>query len=179
MTPYPPQPQPPQKLKRFGFLALGVSAIVGMVVGGMVGALGQTSVTTEVPGPTVTVTQTAPAPDPEPTVADTPSEEPAAYAPKKADWKVTVTTRKKQCFGDAGCNVTVKTVPAYVGTRDLPDTGTIEVTYELSGDESGPIVETFTVTNGSARYTEEESLSTRSSGTKVKAKVTGVSYSDE
>lgn len=167
-------------MKRFGFVALGVAGVVGLFVGGMVASVGGATIVPPAPTPTVTVTQTAEPPDPGPTVDEEPTEEPApaTYVPKKSDWEVKVTTRKKQCFGSAGCNVTVKTEPEYVGTRDLPDTGTIEVTYQISGDESGPIVGTFTVTGGQAKYTQEEDLSTRSNGTKIRSKITGVTYSE-
>lgn len=166
-------------MKRFGFVALAVAGVVGMFAGGMIGV----STATSAPAPTVTVTAAAPEPEPtaeEPTYEPTeePTEEPATYVPKKSDWKVKVTTRKKQCFGSAGCNVTVKTEPVYVGDRALPDTGTIEVFYTLSGDESGPITESFTVTGGKVHYTEEEDLSTKSSGTKVKSKITDATYDE-
>lgn len=175
-----PQPQQPvptlAKPKRFGFVALGVTGVAGLFLGGMIGA--STAATTAAPAPTVTVTAPAPEPTeaaPEPTMEEP---EPAVYVPKKSDWQVKVTTRKKQCFGEAGCNVTVKTEPIYVGDRDLPDTGTIEVFYEISGDESGPITESFTVTGGTAHYPKEEDLSTPKSGTKVKAKITDVTYEE-
>lgn len=113
--------------------------------------------------------------DPEP---DPDLDEPAVYKPRKADWQVKVKIREKQCFGSAGCNVTVKTTPKYVGTQGMPESGTIEVTYKLIGDESGSITRTFTVEGGQVSYTESASLSTSGSGVKVRAKVTDVEYSE-
>ena len=169
-------------MKRFGFVALAVAGVVGMFAGWVIASVG-VATTARAPAPTVTVT--APAPEPESTTeeptyepTEEPTEEPATYVPKKSDWEVKVTTRKKQCFGSAGCNVTVKTDPIYMGDRALPDTGTIEVFYTLSGDESGPITESFTVTGGKVHYTEEEDLSTKSSGTKVKSKITDATYDE-
>jgi hypothetical protein len=79
-----------------------------------------------------------------------PEPEPASYKPRKSDWKVSVKVRDKQCFGSAGCNVTVKTTPKYVGDQELPESGTIEVTYKLTGDEAGRITKSFTVEDGQA-----------------------------
>lgn len=78
----------------------------------------------------------------------------------------------KQCFGSAGCNVSIKVQMSY-GGPDLSPDDTFAVTYQVTGDESGPIIGTFEVTG--SQYTEqEESLSTRSSKTKISIKVTGV-----
>lgn len=42
----------------------------------------------------------------------------------------------------AGCNVEVRVTPLHAGPAsaktDLPDEGTIDITYKLTGDESGP-----------------------------------------
>jgi hypothetical protein len=101
----------------------------------------------------------------------------STFEPKPADFKVGIKIRKKQCFGSAGCNVTFQIDPSYVGDQDLPTKGIIEVTYEVTGDESGPIINTFTVDGeGTAHYTKEEDASTPSAKTKLKAKVTDVSY---
>lgn len=176
MTYAQPMPPPRSKVKRFGFLALAIAAVIGLFAGGMVATFGgATTVTPAAPAPTVTVTQTVEA-EPEPT--EEPEPEPAAYKAKKSDWKVGVKVRGKQCFGSAGCNVTVKLDPPYVGDRPLPDTGTIEVFYNLSGDESGPIAGSFTVTDSQIHFTEEVSMSTMSSGTKIKAKITDATYSE-
>lgn len=101
------------------------------------------------------------------------------FHPNTADWKVGVKILKKHCFGSAGCNITFRIKPSYVGTQDLPDEGTIEVTYKVSGDESGPVINTFTVESGQASYDSEEYLSTPSSSTRVAAKVTDVSYDNK
>jgi hypothetical protein len=91
-----------------------------------------------------------------------------------------IKTTDKQCFGSAGCNVSVRVTPQYQGSGgvdSLPDEGTIDITYRLIGDESGAITGTSTVELSDKTVTgEEESLSTRSSGTKVKATVTDVAY---
>ena len=124
-----------------------------------------------------------------PTVAPAPSASPSSddpwpvndsesptFVPQKSDWKVGVKVTERQCFGSAGCNVTVQIDPQYVGTQDLPNSGTISVTYEISGDTSGPIVGTFTVENSQASYDKSTDMDTKSAHTKIAAKVTDVSY---
>ncbi|BCY13187.1 hypothetical protein L3i22_082750 [Actinoplanes sp. L3-i22] len=79
---------------------------------------------------------------------------------------------KKQCFGSAGCNVRIKVEVGYDGPT-LSEDDTWEVTYQVIGDESGPIVGTFELTG--TKYDQDEiSLSTKSSTTKISVKVTDV-----
>jgi hypothetical protein len=61
---------------------------------------------------------------------------------------------------------------AYGGPA-LSEDDTWEVTYQVSGDEDGPIIGTFEVT-GTSYEVQEESLSTRSRNTKVGVEVTDV-----
>lgn len=105
-------------------------------------------------------------------------EPPAApeFSAVASDFTLAVKIMKKTCFGSAGCNVTYRIVPKYVGDQTLPDSGTVEVTYQVSGGEDGPQINTFTIEGGSASYDSEESLSTSSSTAKLKGKVTDVSY---
>ena len=126
--------------------------------------------------PSSAPTTAAPSPasssdDPWPTNDESPS-----FVPQKSDWRVGVKVTERHCFGSAGCNVTVRIDPQYVGTQELPSTGTIEVTYEISGDSSGPVVGTFTVENSQASYDKETDMDTASAHTKIKARVTDVSY---
>lgn len=93
------------------------------------------------------------------------------------DFKVGVKVLKKKCYGSAGCNVTFRIVPKYVGVLPLPETGTIEVTYEVKGGED-PLVNTFTIEGGSASYDAEELIGTRKSSAKLKAVVLDVTHSE-
>ena len=90
-----------------------------------------------------------------------------------SDFEVDVRVTEKQCYGDAGCNVTVGLEPKYVGADKEPD-GTWEVTYEISGDESGPIIQTFEVTGDEMSFTDSADLSTPSSTTEPAADITSV-----
>ena len=87
-----------------------------------------------------------------------------------SDYTPTVKVLRKQCFGSAGCNVEVRvTLAAEASVQDIG----VEVTVEITGDESGPTVQTVQVEGG--QYTPiEVSLSTKSSKVKVTAKVTDV-----
>lgn len=95
----------------------------------------------------------------------------AAVAPR--NFKLGLRTRSKQCFGSAGCNVTVQVAPSYVGSQDV-SSGSWEITYEIRGGEDGPQVETMTLENGTFSFPEEQDLSTTSSGVRLEAVVTEV-----
>lgn len=179
-----PAPAPASPPPKRGGLFTGRPAwavyggLAGLVLGSALFAGGQTGTTAQpAPAATMTVTATAPAATAASAPSSAPTTETAGYTPRKSDWKVGVKVTKKQCFGEAGCNVTVAIDPEYVGDQQLPDSGTIDVTYEISGDESGPTVGTFSVEGGQASYDKETDLSTKSSHTKITAKVTDVDYS--
>ena len=187
-TAYAPAPGKPPKRKRFGFLALGLAALAGLLLGGAVGGAGDDTTTTAAPAPTVTATTTVtadppvveggsepteePAPEPEPT-----TEEPAAYDPKAKDFKVSIKTTDKQCFGSAGCNVTYKVGLDYLGSTPLPSDGTTDITYEVSGAED-EIIGTLELKGDGTFSTSEEIASTSSSSKKLAAKITEVDYNE-
>jgi hypothetical protein len=106
--------------------------------------------------------------------ADLPTEPEPTYEPSlvAADIKLTPKVLEKNCFGSAGCNVKIKLRMTYSGPDLSPD-DTFEVTYEVRGDEDGPVVGTFEVT-GSEYSVPKELLSTRSNNTKISVKVTDV-----
>lgn len=81
----PPQPGKPPKRKRFGFMALTIAGLTGLLLGVLMGSGGEDAVTTAAPQPRVTVTETAPAEEAEPaptvTVTETAEAEPPAEEP--------------------------------------------------------------------------------------------------
>ena len=105
--------------------------------------------------------------------------EPATPGPvlSAADITLKAKVTDKQCFGSAGCNVMIKVDMTYTGPELSPDE-TWEVTYEVKGDEDGPIIGTFAIT-GDEYTVNEEILSTRSRSTKVSIKVTDVAKAGE
>jgi hypothetical protein len=107
-------------------------------------------------------------------IAATPAAEPTTAGPTLSASDITLRPKvtDKQCFGSAGCSVTIKIDMSYRGPDLSPDE-TWAVTYEVSGDEDGPIIGTFDIT-GDQYTVNEESLSTKSKSTKVSIKVTDV-----
>lgn len=104
-----------------------------------------------------------------------PAEEPTpTTGPTLAAANLTLTPKvtEKQCFGSAGCSLTVKVEVGYDGPA-LSQDDTWEVVYEVKGDESGPIIESFELTGD--RYDQDEiNMSTKSSKTKISVKVTSI-----
>jgi hypothetical protein len=107
------------------------------------------------------------------TPAATEQAAPAAYTPTPKDFKLTVKTLSKECFGSAGCNITFRIEVGY-GGPDLDPSTTWEVTYEIRGAED-PQINTLTVQGDQSSVDQEEIASTKSSATKLKAVVTDVS----
>lgn len=102
-----------------------------------------------------------------------PATRPAGSAtPKVSDFTLTPKITRKHCFGSVGCNIDFTVEMAYSG-KALDDSDTWVITYEVSGDEGGPLVDQLELT-GTQFDGEEQSISTPSSSTKIKIKVTGV-----
>lgn len=96
----------------------------------------------------------------------------AAAPPPLSAFKLTIKTLEKDCFGSAGCNVTYRVVPSFVGPGDPAN---LEVTYTVIGGEDGPVVATFTVDSaGTMSYDSENTISTPSARTVLRARVTSI-----
>lgn len=88
---------------------------------------------------------------------------------------MTLRTTERQCFGSAGCNVTVEPRLSYDGLSDGLDPDAVyEITYEISGDESGPVIETAELSEQTSLNYSQTMLSTASSGSKVSVKITDI-----
>lgn len=98
---------------------------------------------------------------------------PTYATPAAGDFTVTVKILEKQCFGSAGCNITYRIDPEYVGDQ-LDPAVTWLVTYEVHGVEDGPQINTFEVTGSEAAFEAEENASTASTRAKLTVKVTEV-----
>ncbi len=85
-------------------------------VGAAVLALGSTDAI-GTPAATTTMTETAPNDEPN----EEPTEEPTAagFTPRKSDLEIGIKILEKECFGYAGCSVTHRIKPKYVGTQEL------------------------------------------------------------
>jgi hypothetical protein len=101
-----------------------------------------------------------------------------SYAPppiQNGDFTINLKTTSKQCFGSAGCNVVVQPALNYkYDAARMASYGTCDVTYSISGDESGEVVETAYGEGGLQFRTASSVLSTRSSKVQLSAAVTDV-----
>ena len=106
-----------------------------------------------------------PEPDPEPT-----------YAQVDADsFSIDLRTTERQCFGSAGCNVTVEPELTYLGTStDLDPDAVYEITYEIHGDESGPVIQTAELTNQTSLSYRPSLISTPSASTELSVEITDI-----
>lgn len=103
--------------------------------------------------------------------ADPTTETPdATYTPTASDFKLSLKILRKACFGSAGCNIDFRVIPSYSGQ---PVSGTVEVTYEISGADS-PYTNTFTM-DGSGNATVKETEAVSSDSGKISVKITDVS----
>ncbi|WP_461104495.1 hypothetical protein [Tessaracoccus terricola] len=140
----------------------------------------------EQPAPTVTVTSTATVTtQSSPSIAPAPATSPSSPQPqtsesfdvKPEDFVITLHITKKKCFGSAGCNLEYRVAtPEYRGTSPLPDTGEIEVIYEIRGGEHGPAIDSFTIQGDQVWWSDEGDISTASSADELTAVPMSVSY---
>ena len=101
-----------------------------------------------------------------------PVETPAPVAPDPSAYSVMVRTTSKQCFGTAGCLVDVA-----LGLNLLDSSASgvaADLTIRVTGDESGPIIQTISLGADGKYRSPVVSMSTRSGRVKVRAEVTSV-----
>ncbi|MCW8378327.1 hypothetical protein [Streptomyces justiciae] len=171
----PPAPEPPARKKSRTNLIIVASAVavIAAVIGTGIVVVqsskdGNTTAATTAESSAANqdvVTAAAEDPDPEPTYADVDAD----------DFSVELRTTKRQCFGSAGCNVTVEPdMTLLLESADLDPDAVYEITYEIRGDESGPVVETAELSNQTSLNYRPSLISTASSGTKLSVEITDV-----
>lgn len=103
-------------------------------------------------------------------IDDLPDLEPSYYEPGEDDFELTLNVLEQECFGSAGCNVTVRVEVgfSFVGELD-PDT-TYEVTYEILGGED-PKINTLTIEGDEYSVEDGERISTESGDAELTAEV--------
>ncbi|MEU4878730.1 hypothetical protein [Streptomyces sp. NPDC021608] len=106
--------------------------------------------------------------------ADEPDPDPAYEQVDADSFAMKLRTTSRHCFGSAGCNVTVEPDLTYVGIADIDPSAVYEITYEIRGDTSGPVIETAELSNQMNLNYTPTSISTASSGTKVSVTITEV-----
>lgn len=110
---------------------------------------------------------------------ETSTEEPdpldVGYEPIAKDFEVRTSVKEQKCFGSAGCNVTLKIEPVYVGSQIPDENTTWEITYEIRGIEDSPQIDTFTLEDGTFSFQGEQRVSTTTKNAKISTKITSVS----
>ena len=152
---------------------LAIVAGAGVLAGAMfLGSSARTSPSGAAALPAVATTPAPTTTEPDPTPSDEPvSSDGSEIAYKPINFLVFVKTIRKKCYGyGVGCNVTVRLKPSYVYEPD----NAFSMTVKVTGDESGPIIETIDVDEDGNYDVPEVDLSTPRSSTKVKAKVTDI-----
>jgi hypothetical protein len=99
--------------------------------------------------------------------------EPALPEPTAKDYSVDLAVVSKQCFGSAGCNVVVEPKLAFLGASTL--LWECDITYSISGDSSGELIETAYSQGGSSYRVDRTVMSTKNTKVAPKASVTAVS----
>ena len=95
------------------------------------------------------------------------------YTPTPEDFTIDVRVKEEECFGSAGCNVTIGIVPEYIGEANYGD-DPWDVTYKIIGGSDGSTTNTMTLEGDEITFTDEEFVSTNQKGKKIEAKVTRV-----
>lgn len=107
--------------------------------------------------------------------ADEPTPEPTYEEVGVDSFTIDLRTTERQCFGSAGCNVTVEPELTYLGDSGAIDPDAVyEITYEVRGDQSGPVIETAELSDQTSLNYTPSLISTASAGTKVSVKITDV-----
>ncbi|MFE2068146.1 hypothetical protein ACFXDH_38205 [Streptomyces sp. NPDC059467] len=163
-------PTPLVKKSRTGLvIAASTAAVIAAVVGTGIVVVhsGHGGKQTAAAHPTGGATETAGTETPTPT---------PSYDEVTADsFTVELRTTQRQCFGSAGCNVTVEPNLSYLGDSESIDPDAVyEITYEIHGDESGPVIETAELSDRTSLHYTPSTISTASAGTNVSVEITDV-----
>lgn len=167
---WPPQPMPPAKRGGPGrvvlFVVLGVVGLFCAILG--LGAI----LSDDEPKTRAESAAAATGTTPVVAVPELATPTPLGYEPKPSDFKLTAKITDKECFGSAGCNVSFRVDVDYSGLP-LGESVTWLVIYEINGVEDAPEVGNLKLT-GERFTSEEESVGTTSSKSKITLKVTSV-----
>ena len=167
----PQQPAPPEKKRGSNAIIIGAAAVI---VAAIVGTGIFVVQSREDDKPTATASST-PSGGAETTLAEEADAEATYGTPVVDDFEMTLRTTQRQCFGSAGCNLTVEPSLSYVGpSENLDPDAVYDITYEISGDDSGPVIETGELSDRTTLDYTQTMLSTASSGTKVSVKITDI-----
>jgi flagellar basal body-associated protein FliL len=168
---FPPQPETPAKKRGSNAVIIGAAAaVIASVVGTGVFVVQSRDDDSK----QAATASSTPSKDAETALAEEADEEPTYETPGVDDFTMKLRTTERQCFGSAGCNLTVEPRLTYEGIEDLDPDVVYEITYEVSGDESGPVIETAELSDETTLDYTPSSISTASAGTKVSVKITDI-----
>lgn len=159
----PPAPVPPAR--KVPTVLLVILAVLGLVVVlGLIGALLSGGDKPKAAAPAAKSTATVATPTTEAAAAE-------PVAPGPANFTAKPKIIEKNCFGSAGCNVTLR---IDLATSVTPEPGVSWlVVYEIHGVEDGPEIGNLTVT-GDSYESSEEHVGVASSKSKITIKVVSV-----
>ncbi|MGX1970894.1 hypothetical protein [Streptomyces kronopolitis] len=174
----PVPPYPPTSTRRRPVIAVIVGIVIIAAISSGITAILVSGSDKEAAGPKPTSAKSAPAkPSEDPTEASEETEETYNGSPTSTDFTLSMKTTKKQCFGSAGCAITVEPNLSYVGAISLDPEKTVSITYEIHGDESGPVIQTMELSDRDRLTYTPVSISTADRSTKVTAEITDVTVS--
>ncbi|MDV9168720.1 hypothetical protein R6V09_00995 [Streptomyces sp. W16] len=170
--PPPNDPSPPAKKPRTNLVVIASAvAVIAAVV-----ATGAVVVRSGNDDGKPAAATTSTAHDANAVSTETPDPEPT-YAEVDADsFTIGLKTTSRQCFGSAGCNVTVEPNLTFLGDSEGIDPDAVyEITYEVHGDESGPVIATAELSGRTSLNYTPSMISTASASTEVSVDITDVS----
>ncbi|GLW19493.1 hypothetical protein Stsp01_62360 [Streptomyces sp. NBRC 13847] len=174
----PVPPYPPTSTRRRPVIAVIVGTVIIAAISSGITAILVSGSDKEAAGPKPTSAKSAPAtPSEDPTEASEETEETYNDSPTSTDFTLSMKTTKKQCFGSAGCDITVEPNVSYVSAISLDPEKTISITYEIHGDESGPVIQTLELSDGDQVTYNPVSIAIAGRSTKVTAEITDVTVS--
>ncbi|MFC8430899.1 hypothetical protein [Streptomyces sp. NPDC057253] len=172
--PWPTEKPVPPKKRRINAVIIGSAAavIAAIITTGVVVAGATKGSTNDDDKPTSGATTASSVPDVD---LVNPATEPT-YSQVDADsFSIDLRTTQRQCFGTAGCNVTVEPELTYLGSSgDLDPDAVYEITYEIHGDESGPVIQTAELTDQTSLSYKPSLISTASASTELSVEITDV-----
>jgi hypothetical protein len=174
MPPMPPpnEPAPPVKRPRTNLVIIASAvAVIAAVV-----ATGAVVVRSGNHDNKPAAAATSTAHDADAVSTETPDPAPTYAEVDAGSFTIGLKTTGRQCFGAAGCNVTVEPDLTFLGDSEGIDPDAVyEITYEIHGDESGPVIATAELSDQASLNYTPSVISTASASTEVSADITDVS----
>ncbi|MEU5097610.1 hypothetical protein [Streptomyces sp. NPDC020996] len=164
----PPAPPAPKKSRTNLVIIASAAAVIAAIIG-----TGIVVVQSKDDGskPTAVAKSSAPAVE----AASEPTPSPSYDEVTPDSFTIELKTKSRHCFGSAGCNLTLEPHLTYLGdSASIDPSAVYEITYEIHGDESGPVIETAELSDQTSLNYTPTLLQTASAGTKVSAEITDV-----